>query len=288
MKHFSIVSQVIMGLLVLTIPSSTYAQIPNAGFEQWTAGNPVGWYTTNTPGLGTPVSQTNQAHGGSSALRGEVVNTIVGPWSPIIQSGEDAQGFPVSQRYATFSGFFRFSPVGGDRFGVNVVIYSNGNPVGVGAIANPATVSSYTQFDAVISYFDPSVPDTCIIQISIVGPTGSDYHVGSTMFVDDLSLSGVGSVEDGAGAPFAYKLTQNYPNPFNPTTTISFTLPSRSHVSLKVFDALGREVSVLLSEELPAGTHSRQWNAAGLSSGLYFYRLQTADFAETKKLVLLR
>ncbi|MDZ7406155.1 MAG: T9SS type A sorting domain-containing protein, partial [candidate division KSB1 bacterium] len=85
-----------------------------------------------------------------------------------------------------------------------------------------------------------------------------------------------------------FHLEQNYPNPFNPTTTISFSLPLGSFVSLKVFDALGREVSTLVSEELAAGTYVRQWEAAGLPSGVYFYRLQAGSFTETKKLILLR
>jgi len=85
-----------------------------------------------------------------------------------------------------------------------------------------------------------------------------------------------------------FVLKQNYPNPFNPVTTIPFRLPSKSVVSLKVFNALGREVVVLLSEELPAGTYSRQWNATGLASGVYYYRLQAGSFVETRKLLLLR
>jgi hypothetical protein len=88
--------------------------------------------------------------------------------------------------------------------------------------------------------------------------------------------------------PGKFELGQNYPNPFNPTTTISFTLPSKSFVSLKIFDALGREVSTLISEEMPAGTYTRQWNAGRLASGMYFYRLQAETFSETRKLVLLR
>ena len=74
--------------------------------------------------------------------------------------------------------------------------------------------------------------------------------------------------------PTHFSLNQNYPNPFNPSTTISFSLPSQSFVSLKVFDALGREVATLVSEEMSAGSYSRQWNAATMSSGIYFYRLQ--------------
>jgi hypothetical protein len=85
-----------------------------------------------------------------------------------------------------------------------------------------------------------------------------------------------------------FELAQNYPNPFNPSTTISFSLPSGSFVTLKVFDVMGREVSTIASEELQAGYHSRQWNAPQFPSGIYFYRLQAGSYTETKRLVLLR
>jgi hypothetical protein len=85
-----------------------------------------------------------------------------------------------------------------------------------------------------------------------------------------------------------YVLGQNYPNPFNPATTISFSVPTQSFVSLKVFDSLGRVVSNLISERMSAGTHARQWDATGLASGVYFYRLLAGSFVETKKLILLR
>jgi photosystem II stability/assembly factor-like uncharacterized protein len=88
--------------------------------------------------------------------------------------------------------------------------------------------------------------------------------------------------------PERFILFQNYPNPFNPTTTISFSVPSKSFVSLKIFDGLGRELSILFSEELVAGTYSKEWDAGDLSSGVYFYRLQIGSLTETKKLVLLR
>ena len=87
---------------------------------------------------------------------------------------------------------------------------------------------------------------------------------------------------------FTYSLEQNYPNPFNPSTTISFSLASKSFVSLKMFDVLGREVATTIFEDLPAGNHSYQWNAANMPSGVYFYRLQAGSFTETKKLILLR
>ncbi len=90
------------------------------------------------------------------------------------------------------------------------------------------------------------------------------------------------------GQPKGFVLHQNYPNPFNPSTTISFAIHSKAYVTLKVFDIIGREIETIASEELSPGTYSRQWNAANMSSGIYFYRLQAGKFTETKKLVLLR
>jgi len=83
-------------------------------------------------------------------------------------------------------------------------------------------------------------------------------------------------------------LLQNYPNPFNPSTTISFSLPRRSFVTLKIYDVIGREIATIVSEELSAGNYSRSWNASNMSNGVYFYRLQADQFSETKKLFLLR
>jgi hypothetical protein len=85
-----------------------------------------------------------------------------------------------------------------------------------------------------------------------------------------------------------FTLHQNYPNPFNPTTTISFTLPSRAFVSVKIFDLLGGEMATVFSGQLSAAAYSRQWNASGIPSGVYFYRLQAGAFSQTKKLILLR
>ncbi len=110
------------------------------------------------------------------------------------------------------------------------------------------------------------------------------------MYLDYLAVPTrvLTSVKNLAELPNSFSLGQNYPNPFNPTTTISFSLPSRSFVSLKVFDVLGREVATIVSEELPAGNYIRQWNAAGAATGVYYYRASSGRFTETKKMVLLR
>ncbi len=92
--------------------------------------------------------------------------------------------------------------------------------------------------------------------------------------------------------PSEYNLSYNYPNPFNPTTKIKYTIPvgtrDRVSVQMKIYDILGNEVATLVNEEKPAGEYEVEFNAYGLSSGIYFYRLTAGTFTETKKLVLLR
>jgi hypothetical protein len=83
-------------------------------------------------------------------------------------------------------------------------------------------------------------------------------------------------------------LSQNYPNPFNPNTTIKFELPTSSHVSLTVYDILGREASVLVNEKREAGAYEVKFDGSNLASGVYFYRIQAGSFVQTKRLLLLR
>jgi hypothetical protein len=89
--------------------------------------------------------------------------------------------------------------------------------------------------------------------------------------------------------PTEFSLSQNYPNPFNPSTTIAYSLPERSIVTLKIYDLLGKEVAALVNSEIvTAGNHEEQWNAANMPSGVYFYRLTSGSSTATKKLVLLK
>jgi hypothetical protein len=97
------------------------------------------------------------------------------------------------------------------------------------------------------------------------------------------------AVKEETEQPRQFILSQNYPNPFNPNTTISFDIPTRSHVTLKIYDLLGREVATLITNEImPAGSYTRQWNAEHMSSGIYFYRLQSETNSLVRKLVLVK
>ena len=88
--------------------------------------------------------------------------------------------------------------------------------------------------------------------------------------------------------PEEFSLEQNYPNPFNPTTNLKFQMPNEAFVKLIVFDVLGREIAVLVNEELNAGTYEVEFDGTNLPSGVYFYKLVSGDFVETKKMVLVK
>jgi hypothetical protein len=96
------------------------------------------------------------------------------------------------------------------------------------------------------------------------------------------------SVDHNQTLPLAFYLSQNYPNPFNPNTKISWQVPVGSWQTLKVYDVLGNEVVTLVDEYKPAGTYEVEWNATSLPSGVYFYQLNTKNFIETKKMILIK
>jgi hypothetical protein len=133
---------------------------------------------------------------------------------------------------------------------------------------------------------------------SLIGPwTDSDYTLSGLWVIDKIKTDYFPptSTINITSRP-VIELMRNYPNPFNSSTIISFSLPSKSFVSLKIFNLIGREVATVVSEELSLGKHTRQWNANGLPSGVYFYRLQarqtsdeqTSSYTKTEKLVLLK
>jgi hypothetical protein len=102
---------------------------------------------------------------------------------------------------------------------------------------------------------------------------------------DSPTLTAVQSVN---AVPTGFILMQNYPNPFNPTTKIKFGLPENAFTTLKIYDMLGREVKTLVSAEMTTGFHEVEFNANDLSSGIYMYKLQSNNFTDVKKLILIK
>lgn len=95
-------------------------------------------------------------------------------------------------------------------------------------------------------------------------------------------------VNDPDAVNYKYELNDNYPNPFNPSTTISYELAAAGFTTLKIYDILGKEIATLVNEKQNAGTYMVQWNASSFSSGVYFYKLQTDGFIQTKRMILTK
>lgn len=113
-------------------------------------------------------------------------------------------------------------------------------------------------------------------------------ELGIRMANSWMNLSGITTGNEEVNVEYKIKLLQNYPNPFNPVTTISFELPNSSFVRLSVFNQLGQEVLTILNKEMMAGEHHVSLDGSSLSSGIYFYRLFTADHQIAKKMLLIK
>ncbi|MFI5252255.1 MAG: T9SS type A sorting domain-containing protein [Bacteroidota bacterium] len=115
---------------------------------------------------------------------------------------------------------------------------------------------------------------------------GVNAHPGDNGVVVNYTTLGVN--ERNTGAPGSFALHQNYPNPFNPTTVIHYQLSAAGRVTLKIYDVLGKEIATLVDGLQTPGDHFVQWDGSALPSGVYFYRIQSGLYSETKKLLLMR
>ncbi|NOS85306.1 MAG: T9SS type A sorting domain-containing protein [Ignavibacteria bacterium] len=98
----------------------------------------------------------------------------------------------------------------------------------------------------------------------------------------------IGIIPISSEIPETYRLEQNYPNPFNPVTNIEFSLPKSSFVKLTIMNFLGQRIALLLQEQLNAGSYKYDWNASELPSGTYFYKLETEEYSDVRKMVLIK
>lgn len=140
-------------------------------------------------------------------------------------------------------------------------------------------------WDAVIDQFNPT------FRFVITAPGTHSYHCTPHItlgMVGTITATQVNSVSYLDNPLDDFVLNQNYPNPFNPATTINFSIPEASFVSLKVFNSLGQEIETLVAKELNAGNYKYDWDATNLTSGIYFYTIQAGNFIDTKKMILLR
>jgi hypothetical protein len=125
-----------------------------------------------------------------------------------------------------------------------------------------------------------------IYTISVIGAGSNGTPVHKRTIT--LNVNPVGLTGNEKEIPKDYSLLQNYPNPFNPTTNIRFDLPKAGDVKLFVYDITGKVVSTIVNGNVDAGRHNITFNAENLSSGIYFYKLETESFADVKKMMIIK
>lgn len=205
---------------------------------------------------------------------------------------------------ATYSGSFDFTGYENPaftvqstfRFGSGDTCYAEIN-AGNGWIEKfkfaGSAASNWTAFQP-FTIFAPEAAGQPTVQIRFrFVSDGVSSGTNSGIYLDDLTVIGdtvsfVSVEENGIEIPSVLTLDQNYPNPFNPATVIRYSVPVSGAVRLMVFDALGREISVLVDEKKPAGTYSATFSATGLSSGVYFYKLAINGSSLTRKMLLVK
>ena len=116
--------------------------------------------------------------------------------------------------------------------------------------------------------------------LPIANETASAFRVDVTP-VQAISPSNIGAIQ-------GYTIAQNYPNPFNTTTLITYEIPRQSHVTIDIYNSLGRKVTTLIDRLQPSGSYQVTWNAEDATSGVYFYKIQTGTYTETRKMILLK
>jgi hypothetical protein len=252
-------------LLLSLLPIGLYAQIPNAGFETWAAGNPDQWSSNNIPGIATPVSQSSDAHSGTKSVQIEVVTAFGSPYSGYISSTAGGTGL-----------------IGGDELGASVGYYDfNTQPTGGGALTITNNAPVYVQALMPVGIVG-SNPVKCLIGVSITN--SSTTNVGSWVRVDDVAFSnatGIGELQANGTS-----LSAPTPNPASGITLVPFSLERATVADIRLYDLNGRLMQTVLNSELNAGNYKAEVNAAELASGIYTLVLRTGDQVLQTKLVV--
>lgn len=217
-------------------------------------------------------------HSGSS--NSAVVVTITGPST--LQAGQTGTyTFSVSRSSGSFS-------TGGIDIAVSSGTLGLGGSSGIKLLSGEIVHSSkFTS--ATTKTFTVTAPNTAgTLTIYATGAGGSNPPAWNHAVSLNVTVTPVSGITATGEIPSVFSLSQNYPNPFNPITKISFALPKSEFVNLSVYDLSGKLVSELVNGQMQAGNYSTSWDAAGISSGVYFYKITAGEFSSVKKLTLIK
>ncbi|MFA6979186.1 MAG: T9SS type A sorting domain-containing protein [Ignavibacteriaceae bacterium] len=166
--------------------------------------------------------------------------------------------------------------------GAQIRVYVAGQVLSDQYLCNYNAVNAWT-----FGYFDISAAAGQTVEIGFRADAANS--VWSYIYLDDVSIfTSLTEIEDQKESPQNFTLAQNFPNPFNPTTNIEYSVAQSQNVTIKIYNVLGKEVAVLVNEKKEPGTYMTEFKTNGLPSGLYFYRMKTGGFVQTKKMMIVK
>jgi hypothetical protein len=275
MKHISAC------LLLLLGSSLLFAQIPNAGFEDWTSGNPDGWITANSPN--TPfVTQVGGSHSGSSALKSEIISVQGFPVGAPLATGSQATDgyFPVNGREEAIHGWIKSDFLSGDKLNIALSAKQAGAPVGAGLLEITANNSSWTPFTINITYQNGTViPDSIAMTFTIRGQSSPNaYHIGSYFMLDDLTYGTATAISN----PMHTIAWQALPNPSTGIFHLQGNSKSLAQTGMRLYDMQGR----LLQEWQPGESSTMEISLENHAPGIYL--LDIMEGTQVTQLRLIR
>jgi hypothetical protein len=253
----------------------TLADSAENGFTRWTSGGSPAWSVVTN----NYHSPTHSFADNTSNSYGNNVSNYMVLTTPINTSTAPIVNLTYWQAYSTESGYdFCYLEASSDN-GTTWQTVQQWSGTGTTWTQQSFDLSSYanasTQFKIRFRF------------TSDAGVTGQGWHVDDIKLYSYCAANLVGVGNNGQ-IPLKFALEQNFPNPFNPVTKISYQIPKAGFVTLKVFDILGREVQMLVNENQEAGTFSILFNGENLPSGVYYYKLESNNFVDTKKMLLIK
>ena len=280
----------ILAFAALALSFESSAQLVNGGFENWTGQVPDGWSANNIEALGAVViTQTNEAHGGAFAVRGEaIINPLNANelYPPVLQN----LGLPVTQGPSHLTGWYKFSPTAGTSSLVLSITVTDagGQTTGFGFQQITNAAASYTSFSIPVDYTNGSAnPSTNVVVSAILGLAAGTAGAGSTFHLDDLSISGavVGMEE----MELDFSIGRPFPQPAMGSSTIELRIDTDQRMKATVHDATGREVEVLFDREMSAGDHRITWTPSdAIADGKYIARFVGEEGTIHVPIILVR
>jgi len=276
----------LLPLICILSCSFTHAQIPNASFEDWTNGDPDGWFTGNTQQT-TFVEKVTTAHAGSFAAKWSVIDFFGFPFSSPFASGNNGGGTSISSAPEALHGWYMMNSVSNDYANASVGVLQNNEYTG-GGLAKLTSTSVYKEFIANV-YYTSGSPNGDSIQIVFVMFNDSSElpHEGSYAVIDDLSFGALSGIDNAPSESYA-GLESIEPNPGSDQAEVIYRIQEPGKTELSIYDVSGKMVQQVVNENQSPGRYKAFAQLSDLPSGNYICRLTSDSFTDVKKIIVQR